>query len=105
MRRGAFEQTDRGHARGCTAFGPGLVLAESLGGVESLIAPPATMTPAAMSAEARAAFGVDWDSTLAAAKQSDWLGLDPPRLEARLVPRILLGGLWSALKLDMRLAR
>jgi hypothetical protein len=59
VRRGAFEQTDRGHARGSRAFGPGLVLAESLGGVESLIAPPATMTHAAMSAEARAFFGVD----------------------------------------------
>ena len=33
-------------------------LAESLGGVESLIAHPATMTHAAMSAEARAAAGI-----------------------------------------------
>ena len=33
-------------------------LAESLGGVESLVAPPATMTPASMSAEARAAAGI-----------------------------------------------
>jgi cystathionine gamma-synthase len=33
-------------------------LAESLGGVESLVAHPATMTHAAMSAEARAAAGI-----------------------------------------------
>jgi cystathionine gamma-synthase len=33
-------------------------LAESLGGVESLIAHPATMTHAAMSAEARVAAGI-----------------------------------------------
>ncbi len=43
------------------AFVDGLrcfTLAESLGGVESLIAHPATMTHAAMSAEARAAAGI-----------------------------------------------
>ena len=33
-------------------------LAESLGGVESMVAHPATMTHAAMSAEARAAAGI-----------------------------------------------
>jgi len=43
------------------AFVDGLrcfTLAESLGGVESLIAHPATMTHAAMTAEARAAAGI-----------------------------------------------
>ena len=43
------------------AFVDGLryfTLAESLGGVESLVAHPATMTHAAMSAEARAAAGI-----------------------------------------------
>ena len=43
------------------AFGDGLryfTLAESLGGVESLIAHPASMTHAAMTAEARAAAGI-----------------------------------------------
>lgn len=43
------------------AFVEGLelfTLAESLGGVESLVAHPATMTHAAMTAEARAAAGI-----------------------------------------------
>jgi cystathionine gamma-synthase len=35
-------------------------LAESLGGVESLVAHPASMTHAAMSAEDRAAAGITW---------------------------------------------
>jgi cystathionine gamma-synthase len=48
------EQTVRAFVEGLTCF----TLAESLGGVESLIAHPATMTHAAMSAEARAAAGI-----------------------------------------------
>ena len=50
-----------GGERAVRAFVDGLqyfTLAESLGGVESLIAHPATMTHAAMSAEARAAAGI-----------------------------------------------
>jgi len=50
-----------GGERAVRAFLDGLrwfTLAESLGGVESLIAHPATMTHAAMSAEARAAAGI-----------------------------------------------
>ena len=48
------EQAVRAFVEGLTCF----TLAESLGGVESLIAHPATMTHAAMSAEARAAAGI-----------------------------------------------
>jgi cystathionine gamma-synthase len=44
----------RAFVDGLTCF----TLAESLGGVESLIAHPATMTHAAMSPEARAAAGI-----------------------------------------------
>ncbi|MBM7093848.1 PLP-dependent transferase, partial [Streptomyces sp. S12] len=44
----------RAFVDGLTCF----TLAESLGGVESLVAHPATMTHAAMSAEARAAAGI-----------------------------------------------
>jgi cystathionine gamma-synthase len=44
----------RAFVNGLTCF----TLAESLGGVESLVAHPATMTHAAMSAEARAAAGI-----------------------------------------------
>ncbi|PJK06970.1 O-succinylhomoserine (thiol)-lyase [Lysobacteraceae bacterium NML120232] len=54
----SFELADEAAVR---AFIDGLAyftLAESLGGVESLIAHPATMTHAAMSAEARAAAGI-----------------------------------------------
>ncbi|ODU49275.1 MAG: O-succinylhomoserine (thiol)-lyase [Lysobacteraceae bacterium SCN 69-48] len=52
---------DGGQERAVRAFVDGLryfTLAESLGGVESLVAHPATMTHAAMSAEARAAAGI-----------------------------------------------
>ena len=45
-------QIGTGHIMRC------FTLAESLGGVESLIAHPATMTHAAMSAEAREAAGI-----------------------------------------------
>jgi cystathionine gamma-synthase len=51
----------RGGLRAVRAFLDGLrcfTLAESLGGVESLVAHPATMTHASMSAEARAAAGI-----------------------------------------------
>lgn len=51
----------RGGAAAARAFCEGLrhfTLAESLGGVESLVAHPATMTHAAMSPEARAAAGI-----------------------------------------------
>ena len=51
----------QGGETGVRAFLEGLehfTLAESLGGVESLVAHPATMTHAAMSAEARAAAGI-----------------------------------------------
>jgi len=60
----SFELDGDGHAnqeQAVRAFLDGLsyiTLAESLGGVESLIAHPATMTHAAMSAEARAAAGI-----------------------------------------------
>jgi len=50
-----------GGIAGVQAFLDGLecfTLAESLGGVESLVAHPATMTHAAMSLEARAAAGI-----------------------------------------------
>ena len=50
-----------GGEAGVRAFLDGLryfTLAESLGGVESLVAHPATMTHAAMSAEARAQAGI-----------------------------------------------
>ncbi|WP_256646326.1 O-succinylhomoserine (thiol)-lyase [Thermomonas paludicola] len=52
---------DGGQERAVRAFVDGLryfTLAESLGGVESLVAHPATMTHAAMSPEARAAAGI-----------------------------------------------
>ena len=52
---------DGGQERAVRAFVDGLqyfTLAESLGGVESLVAHPATMTHAAMAAEARAAAGI-----------------------------------------------
>ncbi|MBL8843222.1 MAG: PLP-dependent transferase, partial [Planctomycetes bacterium] len=55
----SFELADRPGA--VAAFVEGLdcfTLAESLGGVESLVAHPATMTHASMSAEARAAAGI-----------------------------------------------
>ena len=51
----------RGGERAVRAFLDGLdcfTLAESLGGVESLVAHPATMTHASMSAQARAAAGI-----------------------------------------------
>ena len=48
------EQAVRAFVDGLSCF----TLAESLGGVESLIAHPATMTHAAMSPEARAAAGI-----------------------------------------------
>lgn len=48
------EEAVRAFVEGLTCF----TLAESLGGVESLVAHPATMTHAAMSAEARAAAGI-----------------------------------------------
>jgi len=60
----SFELEGGGHAnqeQAVRAFLDGLnyiTLAESLGGVESLIAHPATMTHAAMSADARAAAGI-----------------------------------------------
>jgi cystathionine gamma-synthase len=56
----SFELAD---AEGAQAFVGGLrrfTLAESLGGVESLIAHPATMTHASMSQEARAAAGIGY---------------------------------------------
>jgi cystathionine gamma-synthase len=52
---------ERGGEAAVRAFLRGLqyfTLAESLGGVESLVAHPATMTHAAMSVEARAAAGI-----------------------------------------------
>ena len=45
-------------ARACVEGLRWFTLAESLGGVESLVAHPATMTHAAMSPEARAAAGI-----------------------------------------------
>jgi len=50
----AQEQAVRAFADGLRCF----TLAESLGGVESLVAHPATMTPAAMTPEVRAAAGI-----------------------------------------------
>ncbi len=58
---GAMISFDLGSEAAVRAFLGGLshfTLAESLGGVESLVAHPATMTHAAMSAEARAAAGI-----------------------------------------------
>lgn len=58
VRRGVFGRTDRGQGRRCRPFGPDFAMTESLGGVESLIAHPATMTHAAMSAAAGAVVGI-----------------------------------------------
>lgn len=54
----SFELADAASVRTFIAALEYFTLAESLGGVESLIAHPATMTHAAMSAEARAAAGI-----------------------------------------------
>ena len=61
LRRDARRSNSTAACRRVRAFVDGLrcfTLAESLGGVESLIAHPATMTHAAMSPEARAAAGI-----------------------------------------------
>jgi cystathionine gamma-synthase len=54
----SFELTDASHARAFATSLKCFTLAESLGGVESLAAHPATMTHAAMSPEARAIAGI-----------------------------------------------
>jgi cystathionine gamma-synthase len=54
----SFELADGSDVAGFVSRIKGFTLAESLGGVESLIAHPATMTHAAMAPEARAAAGI-----------------------------------------------
>lgn len=54
----SFELRDAGHARSFVAGLRAFTLAESLGGIESLIAHPASMTHASMSPEARATAGI-----------------------------------------------
>ena len=54
----SFELTDAAHARPLVAKIKAFTLAESLGGIESLIAHPASMTHASMSPEARATAGI-----------------------------------------------
>lgn len=54
----SFELTDAAHARPLVAQIKAFTLAESLGGIESLIAHPASMTHASMSPEARATAGI-----------------------------------------------
>jgi cystathionine gamma-synthase len=54
----SFELEDRARAPALAESVKRLTLAESLGGIESLICHPATMTHAAMSAEARSQAGI-----------------------------------------------